>query len=221
MVVLSPPKKERKKERKRSALLLLKSSLYSKASIIRHLSKPDERTKMSTDAQKAAKVPSSSLSSSSSGGRSAPAHVLFASLHALSAWLSVKSLAFVKALDQHETDDFGDDIIITNNGGGPRSALALLHRSACAIHLLRSAMRTYRELRNDDESFFGRRRQKQRRRRRRISKSKKRESTVKILDWVFLRNTQTNAHDAKSTLERGERNCISRNKSRRPERSII
>ena len=168
---------------------------------------------MSTDAQKAA-VPSSSLSSSSSGGRSAPAHVLFASLHALSAWLSVKSLAFVKA-HQHETDDFGDDIIITNNGG-PRSALALLHRSACAIHLLRSAMRTYRELRNDDE------RQKQRRRRRRISSSKKkRKSTVKVLDWVFLRNTQTNAHDAKSTLERGERNCISRNKSRRPERSII
>ena len=206
--------KERKKERKRSALLLLKSSLYSKASIIRHLSKPDERTKMSTDAQKAAKVPSSSLSSSSSGGRSAPAHVLFASLHALSAWLSVKSLAFVKALDQHETDDFGDDIIVTNNG--PRSAVALLHRSACAIHLLRSAMRTYRELRNDDE------RQKQRRRRRRISSSKKkRKSTVKVLDWVFLRNTQTNAHDAKSTLERGERNCISRNKSRRPERSII
>ena len=168
---------------------------------------------MSTDAQKAA-VPSSSLSSSSSGGRSAPAHVLFASLHALSAWLSVKSLAFVKALDQHETDDFGDDIIVTNNG--PRSAVALLHRSACAIHLLRSAMRTYRELRNDDE------RQKQRRRRRRISSSKKkRKSTVKVLDWVFLRNTQTNAHDAKSTLERGERNCISRNKSRRPERSII
>ena len=164
-----------------------------------------------TDAQKAA-VPSSS--SSSSGGRSAPAHVLFASLHALSAWLSVKSLAFVKALDQHETDDFGDDIIVTNNG--PRSAVALLHRSACAIHLLRSAMRTYRELRNDDE------RQKQRRRRRRISSSKKkRKSTVKVLDWVFLRNTQTNAHDAKSTLERGERNCISRNKSRRPERSII
>ena len=160
---------------------------------------------MSTDAQKAA-VPSSSLSSSSSGGRSAPAHVLFASLHALSAWLSVKSLAFVKA-HQHETDDFGDDIIITNNGG-PRSALALLHRSACAIHLLRSAMRTYRELRNDDESFFGRRRQKQRRRRRRISSKKKRKSTVKVLDWVFLRNTQTNAHDAKSTLERGERNCI-------------
>ena len=209
MVVLSPPKKERKKERKRSALLLLKSSLYSKASIIRHLSKPDERTKMSTDAQKAAKVPSSSLSSSSSGGRSAPAHVLFASLHALSAWLSVKSLALVKG-------DFGDDIIITHNGEGPRSALALLHRSACAIHLLRSAMRTYRELRNDDE------RQKQRRRRRRISSSKKkRKSTVKVLDWVFLRNTQTNAHDAKSTLERGERNCISRNKSRRPERSII
>ena len=206
MVVLSPPKKERKKERKRSALLLLKSSLYSKASIIRHLSKPDERTKMSTDAQKAAKVPSSSLiSSSSSGGRSAPAHVLFASLHALSAWLSVKSLAFVKALDQHETDDFGDDIIVTNNG--PRSAVALLHRSACAIHLLRSAMRTYRELRNDDESL-GRRRQKQRRRRRRISSKKKRKSTVKVLDWVFLRNTQTNAHDAKSTLERGERNCI-------------
>ena len=197
MVVLSPPKKERKKERKRSALLLLKSSLYSKASIIRHLSKPDERTKMSTDAQKAAKVPSSSLSSSSSGGRSAPAHVLFASLHALSAWLSVKSLALVKG-------DFGDDIIITHNGEGPRSALALLHRSACAIHLLRSAMRTYRELRNDDE-----RRQKQRRRRRRISKSKKkRKSTVKVLDWVFLRNTQTNAHDAKSTLERGERHCI-------------
>ena len=216
MVVLSPPKKERKKERKRSALLLLKSSLYSKASIIRHLSKPDERTKMSTDAQKAAKVPSSSLSSSSSGGRSAPAHVLFASLHALSAWLSVKSLA-LKAR-YHETDDFGDDIIITH-GGGPKSALALLHRSACAIHLLRSAMRTYRELRNDDESL-GRRRQKQRRRRRRIS-SKKRKSTVKVLDWVFLRNTQTNAHDAKSTLERGERNCISRNKSRRPERSII
>ena len=157
-----------------------------------------------TDAQKAA-VPSSSLSSSSSGGRSAPAHVLFASLHALSAWLSVKSLAFVKA-HQHETDDFGDDIIITNNGG-PRSALALLHRSACAIHLLRSAMRTYRELRNDDESL-GRRRQKQRRRRRRISSKKKRKSTVKVLDWVFLRNTQTNAHDAKSTLERGERNCI-------------
>ena len=145
-----------------------------------------------TDAQKAA-VPSSS-SSSSSGGRSAPAHVLFASLHALSAWLSVKSLAL--------KGDFGDDIIITHNGG-PRSALALLHRSACAIHLLRSAMRTYRELRNDDE------RQKQRRRRRRISSSKKkRKSTVKILDWVFLRNTQTNAHDAKSTLERGERNCI-------------
>ena len=161
---------------------------------------------MSTDAQKAAKVPSSSLSSSSSGGRSAPAHVLFASLHALSAWLSVKSLAL--------KGDFGDDIIVTNNG--PRSAVALLHRSACAIHLLRSAMRTYRELRNDDE------RQKQRRRRRRISSSKKkRKSTVKILDWVFLRNTQTNAHDAKSTLERGERNCISRNKSRRPERSII
>ena len=215
MFSLLQRKKERKKERKRSALLLLKSSLYSKASIIRHLSKPDERTKMSTDAQKAAKVPSSSLiSSSSSGGRSAPAHVLFASLHALSAWLSVKSLAFVKALDQHETDDFGDDIIVTNNG--PRSAVALLHRSACAIHLLRSAMRTYRELRNDDE------RQKQRRRRRRISSSKKkRKSTVKVLDWVFLRNTQTNAHDAKSTLERGERNCISRNKSRRPERSII
>ena len=169
-----------------------------------------------TDAQKAA-VPSSS-SSSSSGGRSAPAHVLFASLHALSAWLSVKSLA-LKAR-YHETDDFGDDIIITH-GGGPRSALALLHRSACAIHLLRSAMRTYRELRNDDESFFGRRRQKQRRRRRRISSKKKRKSTVKVLDWVFLRNTQTNAHDAKSTLERGERNCISRNKSRRPERSII
>ena len=148
-----------------------------------------------TDAQKAAKVPSSSLSSSSSGGRSAPAHVLFASLHALSAWLSVKSLALVKG-------DFGDDIIVTNNG--PRSAVALLHRSACAIHLLRSAMRTYRELRNDDE-----RRQKQRRRRRRISSSKKkRKSTVKILDWVFLRNTQTNAHDAKSTLERGERHCI-------------
>ena len=144
-----------------------------------------------TDAQKAA-VPSSS-SSSSSGGRSAPAHVLFASLHALSAWLSVKSLAL--------KGDFGDDIIITHNGG-PRSALALLHRSACAIHLLRSAMRTYRELRNDDE------RQKQRRRRRRISSKKKRKSTVKILDWVFLRNTQTNAHDAKSTLERGERNCI-------------
>ena len=145
-----------------------------------------------TDAQKAA-VPSSS-SSSSYGGRSAPAHVLFASLHALSAWLSVKSLAL--------KGDFGDDIIITHNGG-PRSALALLHRSACAIHLLRSAMRTYRELRNDDE------RQKQRRRRRRISSSKKkRKSTVKILDWVFLRNTQTNAHDAKSTLERGERNCI-------------
>ena len=165
---------------------------------------------MSTDAQKAA-VPSSSLSSSSSGGRSAPAHVLFASLHALSAWLSVKSLAFVKA-HQHETDDFGDDIIITHNGEGPRSALALLHRSACAIHLLRSAMRTYRELRNDDESFFGRRRrqkQQRRRRRRRISSSKKkRKSTVKILDWVFLRNTQTNAHDAKSTLERGERHCI-------------
>jgi hypothetical protein len=205
VVVLSPPKKERKKERKRSALLLLKSSLYSKASIIRHLSKPDERTKMSTDAQKAAKVPSSSLSSSSSGGRSAPAHVLFASLHALSAWLSVKSLALVKG-------DFGDDIIITHNGEGPRSALALLHRSACAIHLLRSAMRTYRELRNDDESFFGRRRrqkQQRRRRRRRISSSKKkRKSTVKILDWVFLRNTQTNAHDAKSTLERGERHCI-------------
>ncbi len=163
-----------------------------------------------TDAQKAA-VPSSSLSSSSSvDGRSAPAHVLFASLHALSAWLSVKSLAFVKALDQHETDDFGDDIIVTNNG--PRSAVALLHRSACAIHLLRSAMRTYRELRNDDESFFGRRRrqkQQRRRRRRRISSSKKkRKSTVKILDWVFLRNTQTNAHDAKSTLERGERHCI-------------
>ena len=150
-----------------------------------------------TDAQKAA-VPSSSLSSSSSGGRSAPAHVLFASLHALSAWLSVKSLAL--------KGDFGDDIIITHNGG-PRSALALLHRSACAIHLLRSAMRTYRELRNDDESL-GRRRQKQRRRRRRISSKKKRKSTVKILDWVFLRNTQTNAHDAKSTLERGERNCI-------------
>lgn len=171
-----------------------------------------------TDAQKAA-VPSSSLSSSSSvDGRSAPAHVLFASLHALSAWLSVKSLALVKG-------DFGDDIIITHNGEGPRSALALLHRSACAIHLLRSAMRTYRELRNDDESFFGRRRrqkQQRRRRRRRISSSKKkRKSTVKILDWVFLRNTQTNAHDAKSTLERGERNCISRNKSRRPERSII
>ena len=166
-----------------------------------------------TDAQKAAV--SSSSSSSSSGGRSAPAHVLFASLHALSAWLSVKSLAL--------KGDFGDDIIITHNGG-PRSALALLHRSACAIHLLRSAMRTYRELRNDDESFFGRRRrQKQRRRRRRriSSSKKKRKSTVKILDWVFLRNTQTNAHDAKSTLERGERNCISRNKSRRPERSII
>ena len=196
MFSLLQRKKERKKERKRSALLLLKSSLYSKASIIRHLSKPDERTKMSTDAQKAAKVPSSSLSSSSSGGRSAPAHVLFASLHALSAWLSVKSLALVKG-------DFGDDIIITHNGEGPRSALALLHRSACAIHLLRSAMRTYRELRNDDE------RQKQRRRRRRISSSKKkRKSTVKVLDWVFLRNTQTNAHDAKSTLERGERHCI-------------
>ena len=157
-----------------------------------------------TDAQKAA-VPSSSLSSSSSGGRSAPAHVLFASLHALSAWLSVKSLA-LKARYHETGDDFGDDIIITNNGG-PRSALALLHRSACAIHLLRSAMRTYRELRNDDESL-GRRRQKQRRRRRRISSKKKRKSTVKVLDWVFLRNTQTNAHDAKSTLERGERNCI-------------
>ena len=150
--------------------------------------------------------PSTDAPAPSSSGRSAPAHVLFASLHALSAWLSVKSLAFVKALDQHETDDFGDDIIVTNNG--PRSAVALLHRSACAIHLLRSAMRTYRELRNDDESFFGRRRQKQRRRRRRISSKKKRKSTVKILDWVFLRNTQTNAHDAKSTLERGERNCI-------------
>jgi len=117
--------------------------------------------------------------------------VLFASLHALSAWLSVKSLALA-----HHDD--GDDIIVTANTSGPRSALALLHRSACAINLLRSAMRTYQELRNEKW-----RRQKQQRRRR---ISKKRKSVV--LDWVFLRNTQTNAHDAKSTLERGERNFI-------------
>jgi len=171
-------KEERKKGKRSIKVFTLKASIDT-------LVNP---TKMSTDAPAA--VPSSS-SSSSSGGRSAPAHVLFASLHALSAWLSVKSLALA-----HHDD--GDDIIVTANTSGPRSALALLHRSACAINLLRSAMRTYQELRNEKW-----RRQKQQRRRR---ISKKRKSVV--LDWVFLRNTQTNAHDAKSTLERGERNCI-------------
>ena len=122
---------------------------------------------------------------------STSAHLTFASMHALSAWLSVKSmlLSAILTLEKNESDASSSSS--SSSSFAPMFSLA--HRGACLVNVLRSLVKTYREMRNENK-VQSRRRRKTNNNNRRGRRSFKKET--------FLRNTQTNAHDAKSALER-------------------
>jgi len=122
---------------------------------------------------------------------STSAHLTFASMHALSAWLSVKSmlLSAILTLEKNESDASSSSS--SSSSFAPMFSLA--HRGACLVNVLRSLVKTYREMRNENR-VQSRRRRKTNNNNRRGRRSFKKET--------FLRNTQTNAHDAKSALER-------------------
>ena len=121
---------------------------------------------------------------------STSAHLTFASMHALSAWLSVKSmlLSAILTLEKNESDASSSS---SSSSFAPMFSLA--HRGACLVNVLRSLVKTYREMRKENK-VQSRRRRKTNNNNRRGRRSFKKET--------FLRNTQTNAHDAKSALER-------------------
>ncbi len=116
-------------------------------------------------------------------------NLTFASLHALSAWLSVKSIVKTTTMILEKTTT-----LVPGGDSAGKSIFSLAHAAMCFLNCLRSSMKTYREIRNTNTVKS--RRKKNKKKRNGFGGFKKKEKLR------FLRNTQTSASDAKSALER-------------------
>ena len=116
-------------------------------------------------------------------------NLTFASLHALSAWLSVKSIVKTTTMILEKTTT-----LVPGGDSAGKSIFSLAHAAMCFLNCLRSSMKTYREIRNTNTVKS--RRKKNKKKRNGFGGFKKKEKLR------FLRNTQTSANDAKSALER-------------------
>ena len=118
-------------------------------------------------------------------------NLTFASLHALSAWLSVKSIVKTTTVILEKTTT---QLVVPGGDGAGKSMFSLAHAAMCLLNMLRSSVKTYREIRNTN--IVKSRRKKKNKKRNGFGGFKKKEKLR------FLRNTQTSANDAKSALER-------------------
>ena len=117
-------------------------------------------------------------------------NLTFASLHALSAWLSVKSIVKTTTMILEKTTT-----LVPGGDSAGKSIFSLAHAAMCFLNCLRSSMKTYREIRNTN-IVKSRRKKKKNKKRNGFGGFKRKEKLR------FLRNTQTSANDAKSALER-------------------
>ena len=119
-------------------------------------------------------------------------NLTFASLHALSAWLSVKSIVKTTTVILEKTTT---QLVVPGGDGAGKSMFSLAHAAMCLLNCLRSSVKTYREIRNTN-TVKSRRKKKKNKKRNGFGGFKRKEKLR------FLRNTQTSANDAKSALER-------------------
>ena len=119
-------------------------------------------------------------------------NLTFASLHALSAWLSVKSLVKTTTAILEKTTT---QLVVPGGDGAGKSVFSFAHAAMCLLNMLRSSVKTYREIRNTN-AVKSRRKKKKNKKRNGFGGFKRKEKLR------FLRNTQTSANDAKSALER-------------------
>ena len=119
-------------------------------------------------------------------------NLTFASLHALSAWLSVKSIVKTTTVILEKTTT---QLVVPGGDGAGKSMFSLAHAAMCLLNMLRSSVKTYREIRNTN--IVKLRRKKKKNKKRNGFGGFKRKEKLR-----FLRNTQTSANDAKSALER-------------------
>ena len=119
-------------------------------------------------------------------------NLTFASLHALSAWLSVKSIVKTTTVILEKTTT---QLVVPGGDGAGKSMFSLAHAAMCLLNMLRSSVKTYREIRNTN-TVKSRRKKKKNKKRNGFGGFKRKEKLR------FLRNTQTSANDAKSALER-------------------
>ena len=119
-------------------------------------------------------------------------NLTFASLHALSAWLSVKSIVKTTTVILEKTTT---RLVVPGGDGAGKSMFSLAHAAMCLLNMLRSSVKTYREIRNTN--IVKLRRKKKKNKKRNGFGGFKRKEKLR-----FLRNTQTSANDAKSALER-------------------
>ena len=119
-------------------------------------------------------------------------NLTFASLHALSAWLSVKSLVKTTTAILEKTTT---QLVVPGGDGAGKSVFSFAHAAMCLLNMLRSSVKTYREIRNTN-IVKSRRKKKKNKKRNGFGGFKRMEKLR------FLRNTQTSANDAKSALER-------------------
>ena len=117
-------------------------------------------------------------------------NLTFASLHALSAWLSVKSIVKTTTVILEKTTQ-----LVPGGDGAGKSMFSFAHAAMCLLNCLRSSVKTYREIRNTN--IVKTRRKKKKNKKRNGFGGFKRKEKLR-----FLRNTQTSANDAKSALER-------------------
>ena len=117
-------------------------------------------------------------------------NLTFASLHALSAWLSVKSIVKTTTMILEKTTQ-----LVPGGDGAGKSMFSFAHAAMCLLNCLRSSVKTYREIRNTN-IVKSRRKKKKNKKRNGFGGFKRKEKLR------FLRNTQTSANDAKSALER-------------------
>ena len=69
-------------------------------------------------------------------------NLTFASLHALSAWLSVKSIVKTTTVILEKTT------LVPGGDGAGKSMFSFAHAAMCLLNCLRSSVKTYREIRN-------------------------------------------------------------------------
>ena len=72
-------------------------------------------------------------------------NLTFASLHALSAWLSVKSLVKTTTAILEKTTT---QLVVPGGDGAGKSVFSFAHAAMCLLNMLRSSVKTYREIRN-------------------------------------------------------------------------
>ena len=99
-------------------------------------------------------------------------NLTFASLHALSAWLSVKSIVKTTTMILEKTTQ-----LVPGGDGAGKSMFSFAHAAMCLLNCLRSSVKTYREIRNTNIVKSRRKKKKNTKRKGRVKESLSRSAT--------------------------------------------